>query len=80
MSDEEQETNNNTDTIIDEEQETNITSNEGENTDTNQTVEDIYNKDSFTAERKRNLIISLSALLVISIIVGVIIYKKRRMR
>ena len=66
--------------MSDEEQETNITSNEGENTDTNQTVEDIYNKDSFTAERKRNLIISLSALLVISIIVGVIIYKKRRMR
>lgn len=75
---EEQETNTNTDTMFEEKQETNTTTNENENTNTSQTIDDIDNKGSFTAGRKRILIISLSALLVISIAVGIIIYRKRR--
>lgn len=75
---EEQETNTNTDTMFEEKQETNTTTNENENTNTSQTIDDIDNKGSFTAGRKRILIISLSALLVVSIAVGIIIYRKRR--
>ena len=64
--------------MFEEKQETNTTTNENENTNTSQTIDDIDNKGSFTAGRKRILIISLSALLVVSIAVGIIIYRKRR--
>ena len=62
--------------MFEEKQETNTTTNENENTNTSQTIDDIDNKGSFTAGRKRILIIS--ALLVVSIAVGIIIYRKRR--